>query len=297
MWTAPASATLTYSHVINQCLVSEEVFDGFKRNSVYNSIVGMASDWQAEVWYNNIKENFPSIFNRLEEFKHNDTVGDPEVWDSKESGLISSSTLRYLHTVCDIKTHFGSMNDKNVVEIGVGYGGLCYMLHTYYKLRNYHLVDLDNAILLVRKYLKRLGMHKSISFETEHIHPDMPADCTLHTKIHGNNEDLLLHKKNGFAPTSDEVAGRGGIGTGDYGVEYDLAISEFCLSEMDDDGIDEYYNKYLVASKQIYLMMNLHDETRKKKCINKIEKDFDIEILDEFPVTDWPNYIIVGNKK
>jgi hypothetical protein len=43
--------------------------------------------------------------------------------------------------------------------------------------------------------------------------------------------------------------------------------------------------------------MNLHDEIRKETFLNKIKEDFVITILDEYPKTHWPNYIIIGNKK
>jgi putative sugar O-methyltransferase len=267
MWTVEPGIALGYSNAVNNFLVSEELFAGFKSHPHYNSIVGMARDWQAEEWYNNIRDNFPSIFNRLEEFKTNDTVGEPELWGS-DSGPISPSTLRYLHTVCDIKTHFGSLNGKEVVEIGVGYGGLCYMLHTYYDLINYHLVDLDNVITLVRKYLDRIGMHKSISFNS--------GMQNIQTYSHNRRDEFRMHQD---------------------AIKYDLCISEFCLSEMDDAGIDYYYQRYLLNSENIYLLMNLHAEPRKSDFIKKVEKDFDVDVLDEFPVSEWPNYVIVGKKK
>lgn len=77
---------------------------------------------------------------------------------------------------------------------------------------------------------------------------------------------------------------------------YDLFISEFCLSEFNDIDIYKFYNNIIKKSKRIYLMMNLHDETRKQKFINTIKKDFNIIILDEYPKTIWPNYIIIGTK-
>ena len=43
--------------------------------------------------------------------------------------------------------------------------------------------------------------------------------------------------------------------------------------------------------------MNLHAEPRKSDFIKKVEKDFDVDVLDEFPVSEWPNYVIVGKKK
>jgi hypothetical protein len=53
----------------------------------------------------------------------------------------------------------------------------------------------------------------------------------------------------------------------------------------------------ILKSDRIYLTMNLHDEIRKETFLNKIKEDFVITILDEYPKTHWPNYIIIGNKK
>jgi putative sugar O-methyltransferase len=79
--------------------------------------------------------------------------------------------------------------------------------------------------------------------------------------------------------------------------EFDLFISEFCLSEFSDEQIDIFYEELILKSNRIYLTMNLHDEIRKEKFLNKIKKHFKINIFDEYPITRWPNYIITGNKK
>lgn len=79
--------------------------------------------------------------------------------------------------------------------------------------------------------------------------------------------------------------------------KYDLFISEFCLSEFDDNSIYEFYNESIIKSDRVYLTMNLHDEIRKKNFLDKISQDFKIMILDEYPKTHWPNYIIIGEKK
>jgi hypothetical protein len=76
----------------------------------------------------------------------------------------------------------------------------------------------------------------------------------------------------------------------------DLFISEFCLSEFDDIDLYDFYDKYVKNAKNAYLMMNLHDETRKQRFIDRMVQDFDLYILPEYPPTHWPNYIIVGKK-
>lgn len=77
----------------------------------------------------------------------------------------------------------------------------------------------------------------------------------------------------------------------------DIFISEFCLSEFDDTQMYDFYNRYVVNSKMIYLHMNLHDLVRKEKFLEVLSKDFDYEISDEFPKTEWDNYVIRGIKK
>lgn len=78
---------------------------------------------------------------------------------------------------------------------------------------------------------------------------------------------------------------------------YDLFISEFCLSEFDDADIYKFYDELIKKSTRVYLTMNLHDEARKQRFISRIKEDFNITILDEYPKTRWPNYIIIGTKK
>ncbi len=76
----------------------------------------------------------------------------------------------------------------------------------------------------------------------------------------------------------------------------DLFISEWCLSEFDDTELYKFYEQYVKNAKNVYLAMNLHDEERKKKFIHHMNNDFDMEILPEYPVTHWPNYIIIGKQ-
>ena len=276
MWTVRPDIIHCYISSINRCLMSDEHFESFKSSSHYNSIVGMATVEQAPLWYDRIKEEHPDILSSMEKFKANDSFGKPvAMWSSPSHGDISASTLRYLNTLCDIEKHFGSLDGKSVVEIGVGYGGLCFMIQTYYDVSCYQLVDIDNAILLTRKYLGKIGLDKNIMYE---------ASSDFQTK-HSNTYstvNTLTHKEELKLSSSPS---------------YDLAISEFCISEMDDKGINDYYNRYLKPSKRLYLLMNLHDVLRKERFIKMVEEDFDIKMLDEFPKTHWPNYLMIAERR
>ena len=43
--------------------------------------------------------------------------------------------------------------------------------------------------------------------------------------------------------------------------------------------------------------MNLHDVLRKERFIKLVEEDFDIKMLDEFPQTQWPNYLMIAERR
>jgi len=47
-----------------------------------------------------------------------------------------------------------SLDNRNIVEIGAGYGRTCHALMDNHKIRSYYIIDLENCLELSRKYLK-----------------------------------------------------------------------------------------------------------------------------------------------
>ena len=238
-----------YSDIVDDAINNESTFKNFKRNSKYNSIVGMCNELQAKKWLERAEKEFPQIIESIDTFKKNDTIGNPGLWDSKKYGMISSDTMHRINTLCDIEKYFGGLNNKNVVEIGVGYGGLCFVLSSFYDIKSYELVDLDNVVALSKKYLTALNVEAN-SGETE---------------------------------------------------DFDLTISEFCIAELDNKGISDYYQRYIQKSKSINLMMNpvphKWPEKRLSDFHDILTEDFEIEIHEEFPKMVDFNYLIIGHKK
>lgn len=243
MWLASENISQNYYRVVNESLSNNSVFNTFKSNPNYTNIVGMSGLSQGIEWYSNIRDNYKNIFDNLDRYAKNDEVGSPVRYNDIP---LSPNTLRYINTLIEIEDYFKLKGELNFVELGVGYGGLCFVLNQFYKIKNYCLIDIPTVQSLASKYLDKIGI---------------------------KNHTVDLPEK------------------------IDLFISEFCLSEFDDDGIYDFYDKYLIKSDRIYLHMNLHDEGRKSMFLKKLSDDFDYKISDEYPKTDWPNYVIRGYKK
>lgn len=247
MWLANEYISLYYNNAVDEAIINETSFSNFKSNPNYNSVVGMSELWQADIWYENIKLNHKDLYDRLKTFCLNDKYGSPQIWESKDGIKISPNTLRFINTLLEIETTFNLKNNSiKIAELGIGYGGLCYILNSYYNVKSYTLIDLPNVYDLANKYLKLL--------------------------------DVNTQTKEFFEDT-------------------DLFVSEWCLSEFDDADIVNFYNKYIIKSKNVYLQMNLHEEDRKTKFLNLLSTDFDYTVKDEFPKTQWPNYVVFAKNK
>lgn len=76
--------------------------------------------------------------------------------------------------------------------------------------------------------------------------------------------------------------------------QYDLLISEFALSEIDDQGLEYYFEKVVKRSKEVFLGMNIWDQNKKKFFRKKLEEIFEVVMeIDETPKTEWKNYYFV----
>lgn len=244
MWSAEKDGLAQkYREIVKQCLTNESVFNGFKSNNDFISIVGTPSPFQLRHFMNKI-EDFPEIMSHFDDFRVNDKYGNPPHIDPKSN--LSLGTIRYIHSLCDLKKHFGSLDNMVISEMGCGYGGLALIINLFFKPKSYYVIDLPEVQQLTVKYLT---LHK-VSVLTE--------------------------------PPPLEV---------------DLFISEFCLSEFDDEDLYKFYDMYVLNARNTYLQMNLIDEDRKQRFIKHMNQEFGLEIRSEGHGTRFPAYVIIGKKE
>lgn len=155
-----------YPSVCLRASQDDEIFNIFKTIPEYTQILEHTSIEFGQDYYNLIKRDNPILLENLytDKFKTNDKLGGSIIHDF--NGLkIAPSTLRYIKVLSDLIKLFGSLDGFKIAEIGGGYGGQCKIINDYFKIKDYHIVDIPEANALTEKYLKKLDV-KNVRFST-----------------------------------------------------------------------------------------------------------------------------------
>jgi hypothetical protein len=143
----------------------DSVFANFRREPVYNQILEHVSEEYGRLYLAEIEPD-AEIMAMMAAFRENDLWGNPRVFSYPEIGVMSPTTLRYVKVMKDLKDLFGSLDGFRVCEIGVGYGGQCRIVDSYFRLSQYHLADLEPVLRLAQAFLDKYVLNSSVAFRT-----------------------------------------------------------------------------------------------------------------------------------
>jgi hypothetical protein len=161
-----------YSNLCGEAVKDEEVFKDFKSRPEFTYMLEHVTYEQGLGYLAEIKLLQPKLLNHIECFATNDSLGSPKMyWYDEINMEISPTTLRYVKVLADLKSHFGNLTGLDIVEIGIGYGGQCKIIHDYFVPKSYTLIDLPSVILLTDKYLECHGIQNTV-FQT----PNWPSE-------------------------------------------------------------------------------------------------------------------------
>ena len=144
----------------------------FKSNCYYTAILEHCNGHHAEQYFDVIIKKFKTFYeSNFETLKNicklNDKYAKTKKYNLKNFMLCSPSNLRYiLHSLLfleDVKKY--KLNNINIIEIGGGYGGLCFFIHNIAPLyeiniNSYTIFDLLEPSLLQKRYLNALNIEK-----------------------------------------------------------------------------------------------------------------------------------------
>lgn len=156
-----SSITDSNSDYKKLCLLAantEKAFSTFKRQPVYQDVVEITNYDVGYLFAKKISSQHRDLLEYLPLFNKNDLYGSPVTHEYPELGRFSPATLRYISVVGDILTHFSFSEPPKVVEIGVGYGGQCFILSSVLPCQQYTLIDLPTVLPLAKKYLSLLNV-------------------------------------------------------------------------------------------------------------------------------------------
>ena len=142
-----------YKEICLNASIDDEVFTHFRRNHNYTPILEHTSYDLGKGYIEWLTQNNFDV-NQIEKIKLNDLQGGAILEQYDEPfGQICPSTLRYTKVMHELELMFGAFDGKNIIEIGVGYGGQCKIINDISKPASYTLVDLPEALALSKRYL------------------------------------------------------------------------------------------------------------------------------------------------
>ena len=187
-----------YRKVVVEAVNHPKKFNKFRKNKIYNVALEHTSVKLGNDYYNSFKDK-SNIIRSFDEFKKNDLYGSPKLYSYENIGKISPSTLRYIKVLSDLKDKFKNLDDLNILEIGIGYGGQCRIIDSYNKPATYTLVDIKPVLLLAERYLEHYVLHSKIIYKTLNEigfddHYDLVISNYAFTELPRNFQDAYLDK-------------------------------------------------------------------------------------------------------
>lgn len=164
-----------YSEYV-RTICSNKNLTEFKSNPLYTYMLEHVSIRQGYIYLECIFQK--TTISRDEVIKFcsiNDATGNPRKGVFPEflgDVSVSPSSIRYIYQAHMILSHMnklGSDTPRDIVEIGGGYGGLCFAIHHFaprygVRINSYTICDLTNIIKLQELYLKHVIPNTKVDF-------------------------------------------------------------------------------------------------------------------------------------
>lgn len=139
-----------YLSIVRLAGTDKKFFSKFKSNHEYREILEHVNRAQGSEYLNVIKK-YGSTPERLIDFCRQDFC-KPFRFSYPNFGRVSPTNLRYAKVTLDLVSLFGEMNNFDIAEIGVGYGGQFHALTTIVNPGSYTFFDLPEVCLLAQNY-------------------------------------------------------------------------------------------------------------------------------------------------
>jgi hypothetical protein len=160
-----------YVNYINSFINNDVNNWDFKSDISYQHILEHTSNELGNKYLEDIIKKYSVIYDKNKDYlielsNQNDSIGKPNKYDFSNFTICSPSNLRYiLHSFLILEyMNKCKLNNIDIIEIGGGYGGLCFFMIKLAQLFNitintYTIFDLKNPSMLQNKYLENLNIN------------------------------------------------------------------------------------------------------------------------------------------
>lgn len=178
---------------------NDSVFATFRTNPVYMQILEHVDDIMGQKYLDYILKTRRFEPKDFEGFRQNDWYGGASIRYYKEIGYMSPSTLRYIKVLGDLIESFGDLSNKDICEIGIGYGGQARIIMSMFDVKSYTFVDLDSVLSLSKKYLSHFsGLENKLHFkrmeDLEKRDYDLFISNYAFSELRSNIQDIYIEK-------------------------------------------------------------------------------------------------------
>lgn len=247
-----------YIRSVKSFLRSDYRFKNFKRSQIYREVLEHVTLDQAKKYLDQIENNNPKFLTEtiLGRVSVNDLVGNPPTFDFGRYGRLSGPTIRYLKVCADLDEFFDVNKIGKIAEIGGGYGGQALVFDQLFYYQKYTIFDLALVCDLINKYLGNYFLQ-------------------------GGIEAFEINK----------LSREGSL--------FDLVISNYAFSELPKKLQNIYLEKVILRSRRGYMTMNTGNDLKgysresRLNCSELLELLPNARVVDEIPLTDPRNYILV----
>jgi len=169
----------SYPSLCGSAARETEIFKRFRSSRIMVEALDHVSIDQGKDYISEILKNgiWQDDFSRV--LLHIDSLGKPRKYRFTPYGTFSPTLLRYLKVYVEIKNHFGSLENLNIVEIGIGFGGQASLIKMLDKPASYTFYDIPPVLELTRRFIGEL----QLSEECKYIDGRNPVE---------SNSDLVI---------------------------------------------------------------------------------------------------------
>ena len=163
-WLTSEDSIARYKDALYLATTKDDAFAQFRRLAGLREIVEGVPDVVGRGYHEKLcaQIGHDALEVEWERITKNDKYGNPTLVELAPHGHAASTTMRYAWNVTDMDRHGVVLDEADIVEVGGGYGGLCRMIHEYYKPRSYTIVDLPEALALAKRYLAEFGIQPTL---------------------------------------------------------------------------------------------------------------------------------------